>query len=141
MELGKDLRAELGEWSRWQAAGGGVDSAYAYHPESSFYDSCLSVSPGWKVGGWPRWGYTDPVPRLCPVCATEMAPLLTIATFEWDSSTRSWIPQEDQAAASSRDHRHPNLRQPTAVQIGSGYSQQLYICPTAPDHPHTELMQ
>ena len=35
----------------------------------------------------------------------------------------------------------PGPRQPTAVQIGSGYKQQLYICPTSPEHPHTELMQ
>lgn len=32
-------------------------------------------------------------------------------------------------------------RQPTVVQIGSGYKQQLYVCPTSPEHPHTELMQ
>ncbi|MGW0916973.1 hypothetical protein ACWD1Z_35480 [Streptomyces sp. NPDC002784] len=68
-------------------------------------------------------------------------PLLTIATFEWDSSTRDWIPYEDQAAASSPDHRYPTLRQPTAVQIGSSHKPQLYICPAAPHHPHTELMQ
>jgi hypothetical protein len=140
MELSTELREQLGDWSRWQAAGSGVDDAYASHPES-FYDSHLSVSPGWKVGGWPQWGCTDPVPRLCPACGTEMDPLLTIATVEWDSSTRDWIPYEDQSAGSSRDHRYPSLRQPTAVQIGSGNKQQLYICPAAPEHPHTELMQ
>jgi hypothetical protein len=34
----------------------------------------------------------------------------------------------------------PAPRQPTAVQIGSGYDQQLYVCPAAPEHPHFELM-
>ncbi|MGW0600142.1 hypothetical protein ACWD11_23780 [Streptomyces sp. NPDC002776] len=76
MELSTELREQLGDWSRWQAAGSGVDDAYTSHPES-FYDSHLSVSPGWKVGGWPQWGYTDPVPRLCQACGTEMDPLLT----------------------------------------------------------------
>ncbi|MCX5380344.1 hypothetical protein [Streptomyces sp. NBC_00091] len=140
MELSKELREPLGNWSTWQAADTGVDSYYAPCPEE-FYRNELSVAPGWKVGGWPSWGYTDPVPRLCPACDTEMDPLLTIDTFEWDSSNRSWIPYEDQAAASPTDHRYRDLRQPTAVQIGSGYKQQIYICPAAPEHPHTELMQ
>ncbi|WEH41740.1 hypothetical protein [Streptomyces sp. AM 2-1-1] len=35
----------------------------------------------------------------------------------------------------------PVPRQPTAVRIGSGHTQQLYTCPAAPEHPHTELMQ
>lgn len=129
-----------GNWSTWQAADAGVDSVYAPYPDS-FYGSHLSVAPGWKVGGWPMWGYTDPAPQSCPACDTEMDPLLTIDTFEWDSSNRSWIPYEDQAAASSPDSRYRDLRQPTAVQIGSGYKQQIYICPAAPEHPHTELMQ
>ncbi|WP_374213273.1 hypothetical protein [Streptomyces sp. G1] len=29
---------------------------------------------------------------------------------------------------------------PTAVQIGRGHAQQLYVCPAAPEHPHIELM-
>jgi hypothetical protein len=32
--------------------------------------------PGWKVGGWPTWGLTDPRHPHCP----EMTPLLTIAS-------------------------------------------------------------
>lgn len=178
-ELSKDVRVQLGDWSRWQAAGEAVDSRYASYPEE-FYDVDLSVAPGWKVGGWAAWGYTDPRPQSCPACDTTMVPLLTIATYEWDASTRSWIPEED------RDEREPISpsstpvrpegqavidilrargievhdrgrvprearvaplgtapvpRQPTAVQIASGHKQQLYVCPTSPEHPHTELMQ
>ncbi|WP_407555503.1 hypothetical protein [Streptomyces sp. Pv4-95] len=140
LELTKELREQLGDWSRWMAAGPGVDGSYAAHPES-FYGGHLSVAPGWKVGGWPGWGYTDPVPRLCPVCGIEMDPLLTIATFEWDAGNCSWIPNEDQAAAPPVGHHYRDTRQPTAVQIGSGYKQQLYTCPAEPEHPHTELMQ
>ncbi|MET9827992.1 hypothetical protein ABZ078_01500 [Streptomyces sp. NPDC006385] len=179
MELSKELRDPLGDWSKWQAAGAAVDSSYAPYPEE-FYGDHLSVAPGWKVGGWASWGYTDPVPQFCPTCDTKMDPLLTIATFEWDDSTRGWIPEEeyeDQARTRpSPSHAYPEThavidffrakgievhdrgrvpsdiraappvsdpvpRQPTAVQIGSGHRQQLYVCPTSPEHPHTELMQ
>ncbi|MEV5315787.1 hypothetical protein [Streptomyces sp. NPDC052610] len=176
MELSKELREPLGDWNTWQAADADVDSSYAPHPES-FYRDNLSVAPGWKVGGWASWGPTDPNPQFCLTCESKMVPLLTIATFEWDDSKRSWIPDENQARtrASSTD-THPEgqavidffrvkgievhargrvplearatppvtdpvPRQPTAVQIGSGYIQQLYVCPTSPEHPHAELMQ
>ncbi|MFI1060712.1 hypothetical protein ACH4TC_02325 [Streptomyces spororaveus] len=70
-----------------------------------------------------------------------MEPLLSIDTFEWDDGTRSWIPYEDRAAEFSGDDRHHDMWRPTRVQIGSGYKQQLYVCPAAPEHPHIELMQ
>ncbi|MEU8550580.1 hypothetical protein AB0C81_26965 [Streptomyces roseoverticillatus] len=138
MELSKELQEQLSDWSSWQAAAG-VDSSYASYPEL-FYRNHLSIAPGWKVGGWPQWGYTDPAPRPCPACGTAMDPLLTIATFEWNAEDDSWIPHEVQAASSTGDHRR-DVVQPTRVQIGSGYKQQLYICPAAPEHPHIELMQ
>ncbi|MEV4445061.1 hypothetical protein AB0K24_06275 [Streptomyces mirabilis] len=135
--MSKELREQLGNWSLWQAADAGVDSSYAPYPEE-FYRDALSVAPGWKVGGWPFWGPTDPVPRLCPACGSEMDALLTIATFEGEDSTRSWLPYENPAEESPTGF---DPLQPTSVQIGSGYEQQLYICPGAPEHPHTELMQ
>lgn len=179
LELSKEVRAQLGDWSKWQAAGDAVDSQYASYPEE-FYTGNLSVAPGWKVGGWAAWGYTDPRPQSCPACDTTMVPLLTIPTYEWDDSTRSWIPEEDRQEREpispssnhtspegqgvidilrargfevhdrgrvSRDVRvaplatDPVPRQPTAIQIASGHKQQLYVCPTSPEHPHSELMQ
>ncbi|MFF3411867.1 hypothetical protein ACFYW8_38070 [Streptomyces sp. NPDC002742] len=177
LELSKELQEQLGNWSVWQAADTEVDSAYASYPQE-FYDSELAGAPGWKVGGWPRWGATDPAPRLCPACGSDMDALLTVATFEGDDDS-SWLPNEvcedrEHTGASSshtgpegqavidffraqgievhdrgsvpRDARvaplgtNPAPRQPTAVQIGSGYDQQLYVCPAAPEHPHSELM-
>ncbi|MFJ4467119.1 hypothetical protein ACIP2X_06280 [Streptomyces sp. NPDC089424] len=180
LELTKELRDPLRDWSRWQTAGAAVDSRYASYPEE-FYATDLSVAPGWKVGGWASWGYTDPIPQYCPACDTKMDPLLTVPTYEWDAATRGWIPVEEgedrasatppsthagpqtqavidffrakgievhdrgrvrlnaRAATPPLDDRPP--RQPTAVQIASGHRQQLYVCPTAPEHPHTELMQ
>ncbi|SOD62205.1 hypothetical protein SAMN06297387_10520 [Streptomyces zhaozhouensis] len=140
MELDRELRERLADPDAWRAAGAGVDGAPASHPES-FYHRQLSVAPGWKVGGWPSWGYTDPVPRLCPACGAGMDPLLTIATFEWDGDQHGWVPYEDQATASDARGARVDPRRPTAVQIGSGHRQQLYVCPVAPEHPHVELMQ
>jgi hypothetical protein len=136
MELSQELREQLANWSLWQAADTGVDSSYAPYPQE-FYQGALSVAPGWKVGGWPSWGPTDPVPRLCPTCDSEMHALLTIDSLEGNDTTHSWLPAEEPTTCV--DYFDP--RQPTAVQIGSGYKQQLYICPAAPEHPHIELMQ
>jgi hypothetical protein len=133
LELSAELQEQFRQWSVPQAAGEGMDPW-------TYYDCVLSSAPGWKVGGWPAWDSTDPIPRPCPECGTEMEVLLTIATFEeGDDEGRSWSPSEDPAAEpSGSEHFDPN--QPTAVQIGSGYRQQLYVCPAAPEHPHIELM-
>ncbi|WP_434482009.1 hypothetical protein [Streptomyces sp. NBC_01340] len=77
MELSKELQEQLGDWSRWQAAGSALDSSYEVAPDD-FYGDHLSIAPGWKVGGWTRWGLTDPMPRICSECGTEAVPLLTI---------------------------------------------------------------
>jgi hypothetical protein len=118
-----------------------VDSSYADCPEE-FYDGDLADAPGWKVGGWPPWGRTDPYRRYCAVCDAQMVPLLTIASFEWDSGTRGWAPYEDQAAAYASGHRAGRFpTQPTRVEVGSTDNMQLYVCPTSPEHPHTDLIQ
>ncbi|GGV72987.1 hypothetical protein GCM10010277_86510 [Streptomyces longisporoflavus] len=150
LEVSKVLQEQLATWSMWQAAGTDLDNGYASFPQE-FYDSELAGAPGWKVGGWPRWGATDPAPRLCPACGSDMDALLTIATFEYSSGS-SWRPDEageDRELISGHipaptrigfPATNPAPRQPTAVQIGSGYDQQLYLCPTDPQHPHFELM-
>ncbi|NEA47584.1 hypothetical protein [Streptomyces sp. SID10815] len=138
MELSKQLQQQLADWSRWQTAGTAVDSSYAVAPEE-FYMNSLSVSPGWKAGGWSRWGLTDPMPRVCSVCGTQMDPLLTIASTEWNSGTKSWAPEGAQA----RDPLPPGVPPAnyTRIVIASGYSLQLYICPISTDHPQLELIQ
>ena len=140
LELSKELRSLLEDWSRWEAASDVVDSRYASYP-SEFYSTNLSVAPGWKVGGWASWGLTDPIAQSCPACDTATNPLLTIATNEWDSSNHSWIPHEVQQSTAPTRGGEPRPNQPAAIQIGRGYRQQLYVCPASPEHPHTELMQ
>ncbi|MFI1460302.1 hypothetical protein [Nocardia carnea] len=127
MELSEELQQQLRDWSRWQRGGDVVDSSYEIAPEE-FYGNKLSLAPGWKAGGWTRWGLTDPVSRNCPECGTEADPLLTIATTEWDSGSDSWAPEEGQA-------------HPTMLDIARGYDLQLHICPASSDHSHIELIQ
>lgn len=72
-----------------------------------------------------------------------MVPLLTIASREWDGGEgHSWTPQEDQAAANAAGHccgQSPSG--PTKVEVGSTDNMQIYVCPTSPEHPHTDLIQ
>lgn len=138
MDLSRDLRELLKQQSTWQAAGITLDGSYAIAPQG-FYSSKLSVAPGWKAGGWPIWGLTDPIPRSCPACGTGMTPLLAIDSAEWDDSTRGWIPYEDQDHAGSGTY--PDLRHPTMIHIADDNTLQLYACPESPDHPHVALLQ
>ncbi|MFE2163701.1 hypothetical protein ACFXB3_01245 [Streptomyces sp. NPDC059447] len=137
LELGEELQQQLKDWSRWRAAGADVDASYAPYPQA-FYGSHLAEAPGWKVGGWAPWGLTDPIARFCTVCGTEMGPLLTIASREWDGGTHCWIPYEDQALAALPGS---NAANPPGVQVSKGNHLQLYVCPESPDHPHTTLIQ
>ncbi|MEV6683953.1 hypothetical protein AB0N28_01140 [Streptomyces sp. NPDC051130] len=141
LDLSPELRLMLEDWSRWQAAGADVDSSYAKHP-GDFYSTHLGNAPGWKVGGWPPWGRTDPYPRYCAVCEVQMVPLLTIASWEWDGGDgHSWAPQEDQAAATAPYYAGQAPSQPTRVEVGSTDNMQVYVCPASPEHPHTDLIQ
>jgi hypothetical protein len=139
LELSKELWQELRDWTRWQAAGAAVDSSFSVAPDE-FYASRLSVAPGWKVGGWTRWGLTDPMPRRCQECGTEADPLLTIASSEWSASTESWAPEEDRANLTSPLSLSPS-QNPAELDIARGYNLQLHACPSSPDHPHIELVQ
>ncbi|WP_345585169.1 hypothetical protein [Streptomyces prasinosporus] len=138
LELGKEVQQQLQDWSRWRAAGDAVDDSYAVAPEE-FYMDHLSVSPGWKAGGWSRWGLTDPLPRTCAACGTAAEPLLTIATTEWSGATESWAPEGDGA----RDPLPPGTPPAnyTRIVLARGYDLQLHACPVSPDHPHVELVQ
>ncbi|MFJ7043005.1 hypothetical protein ACIQVC_06320 [Streptomyces sp. NPDC101112] len=161
LDLSPELRLALRDRNRWRDAGVDMDGSKSFSPDADssykdgsydggmyedgpewFYDSHLADAPGWKVGGWPPWGRTDPSPRFCAVCDVQMVPLLTIASFEWDSGTRGWAPYEDRADAHAAGHRADrNPAQPTRVEVGSTDNMQLYVCPTSPEHPHTDLIQ
>lgn len=69
LELSKEHREQIGTWSTWQTVVADVDD-YA-SSAGVYYDQELASAPGWKVGGWPRWGATDPTPgSALPAAAT-----------------------------------------------------------------------
>ncbi|MFI1200623.1 hypothetical protein ACH4VR_14410 [Streptomyces sp. NPDC020883] len=139
MELSEELKDQLGDLSRWQGAGSAWDSSYDVAPQE-FYLNMLSHAPGWKTGGWTRWGLTDPMPRSCSDCGSEAMSLLTIASAEWDSSSESWIPEEERTNPTSLLLGTPPANF-TLIDIAGGYDLQLHVCPVSPDHPHIELVQ
>lgn len=84
-----------------------------------------------------------PVPTILRRLRCSDGPLLTIASFEWeDGELRGWAPCEDQSAAHAAGHRGGHdPAQPTKVEVGHTDNMQLYVCPTSPEHPHTDLIQ
>lgn len=135
LELGKELQQQLSDWSAWQAAGVEIDDSYEAAPEE-FYSDELSVAPGWKVGGWPPWGLTDPIARFCINCGAAMSPLLTIASDECRDYRRGWVPYEDQAIAVIDND---NVSNPPGIQVSDANNLQLYSCPKC--YTHTDLIQ
>jgi hypothetical protein len=131
LELDKELQQQLSDWSAWQAAGVAVDDSYEMAPEE-FYEDELSIAPGWKVGGWPPWGLTDPIARFCVACGAAMSPLLTIASDEWHAGNKGWVPYEDQALAVLDEARVSN---PPGVHVSDANHLQLYVCPKCCTHP------
>ncbi|MEV0320184.1 hypothetical protein ACIBKX_24885 [Streptomyces sp. NPDC050658] len=139
LELSEALQKRLRDPRSWESAGIEWDSSSEHTPKA-FYRDTLSISPGWKTGGWTQWGLTDPDPQFCPVCDTQMDPLLTIASAEWSDDTRSWVPHEDQAHITPYvDGLDP--ANPPLVELRGGYVLQLYTCPEVPDHAYTGLIQ
>jgi hypothetical protein len=102
------------------------------------YDLC--IAPGWKMGGWGPWSFTDPTPMTCPECGVEQLPLLYVDSGEWDGGSHSWIPLED-LEPDAWGHQYPSAGQQVQVTIGRGYGMQIYSCPASHDHPHIEFMQ
>lgn len=106
----------------------------------TYYQYELSVAPGWKVGGWGPWNFSDPRPMHCDTCNAPYKLLLTIDSGEGNGQNDSWTPTKDFEEPSGPT----GLRGPAdapMVKIGRGYSMQIYVCPTSFDHPHLEVMQ
>ncbi|MEU9473792.1 hypothetical protein AB0D78_46160 [Streptomyces avermitilis] len=141
-DLDKELQDQLDDMSRWETIDPARYNTYADDP-GELYLNNLSTAPGWKTGGWTRWGLTDPKPRPCPCpcpeCGTEQVPLLTIASSEWDGGSETWIAEEERTNPTPV----PLGTQPgdfTEISIAGGYNLQLHVCPASPDHPHIALV-
>lgn len=102
------------------------------------YQYDLGVAPGCKVGGHAPWSFCDPFPMACTQCGAGVVPLLTIDGSEWDGGSGSWRPVEDAGYAGLHFLGPANA---TQVNIGRGYSLQLYVCTASCEHPHLQNMQ
>ncbi|MEU4881602.1 hypothetical protein OIE82_05060 [Streptomyces althioticus] len=138
-ELEQELRDQLDDERRWETIDPARYDSYA-DDTSELYLLNLSVAPGWKTGGWIRWGLGDPRPSPCPGCGTEQVPLLTIASGEWEGGRGTWFAEEDRADPSPPPLGDRNGDY-TLIDIVGGYNLQLLACPADPSHPHTELVQ
>ncbi|MFI5867452.1 non-ribosomal peptide synthetase [Streptomyces sp. NPDC051546] len=139
IELEPELRQRVENCRAWETVIAEVNGTEEVTSEE-FYSEALSVAPGWKVGGWTSWNLTDPQPRSCDRCGSEMTPLLTIASAEWDDNRTTWIPEEEQIPDPG-SYIEPDLAQPTMVRIAGGHNLQFYVCSESPDHPYIELAQ
>lgn len=139
LELDEELSDQLEDMSRWETVDPALYSSYADDPQELYLNN-LCHAPGWKTGGWTNWMVTDPVDRPCPECGTEEAPLLTIASWEWDSGSVTWIPEEERTTPAPRrlGALDSNF---TLIDIAGGNNLQLHACPADPSHPHIELVQ
>ncbi|WP_327309099.1 non-ribosomal peptide synthetase [Streptomyces sp. NBC_01298] len=138
-DLDDEVRRQMKTCHTWQVPAEPDEWDEEEPTPEDVYNSSLSVAPGWKVGGWTRWGLTDPHPRLCDACGTQMDSLLTIASSEWGETSKSWIPREDRGISRSRLDPYP--AESTKVQIADGNNLHLYICPASLEHPHLALIQ
>lgn len=97
------------------------------------YQYDLSVAPGWKLGGWGSWSFSDPFEIACDACGAAMVELLTVSSGEWDGGSRSWIPVEDRETRAGANE--------PGVWVGRGYNLQVYTCPADVAHPVQSNLQ
>ncbi|MGH3312411.1 MAG: hypothetical protein ACRDP3_17795 [Streptomyces sp.] len=116
--LPEELQARIEAWEE-----SNTDGAFDYRSD-------LSISPGWKVGGFATWHSTDPYSVECS-CGETMRLLLTVASTEWDGGNESWVPAEDLGFIDDLD-----ANAPTQLSVARDGSLQIFVCPTDPiGHP------
>ncbi|ORA60362.1 hypothetical protein EJ571_17470 [Mycobacteroides franklinii] len=98
------------------------------------YQYDLSVAPGTKVGGWPRWHALDPYPMPCTDCGRELELLVSFDTGERDEGAGHWN-------AIDPSERDVDLRDITGLTLGRGGDLQIFGCRTNPHHQHHVLVQ
>ncbi|WP_216894179.1 hypothetical protein [Nocardia alni] len=136
-ELERELGSRVAQWTMPQIPGVEFDVEEVDVP----YDF-LCTAPGWKIGGFVRWGMQDPYPNPCPTCGTPTEPLLTIASEEWDSFDKDyWVPFEDQAANIAWGDIQGGPSGPTRICVSDVNDQIIRVCPTSHEHPHIQMMQ
>jgi hypothetical protein len=94
---------------------------------ADIYQSCLSVAPGLKLGGYPNWSQ-DPAPPICE-CGKLMRYVLTVDSSEFDGGTFArWVPvQERQFWSASYDQR-TQVQAAAGLTLGDMGEMNLFVC-------------
>jgi hypothetical protein len=116
-----DLPQEL--WNRIDVA---EDQGWNCGDDGVAYLSDLSVAPGTKAGGWPRWHSFDPYPMPCVACGRQLDLLIAFGTYERDDGVGHWDPP---------DISDLGLDDTTGLSLGRGGDLQIFYCTTNPLHP------
>ncbi len=72
LELERGLVERIEDWCEREFTG----TNPRYRDARAYYQYELSVVPGWKVGGWGPWSFSDPAVVRCTACESVMSPLL-----------------------------------------------------------------
>jgi hypothetical protein len=104
------------------------------------YHRQLAAAPGWKVGGWPQWPTTDPLPLYCGRCGDPMRQLLQIDSGEWGDPSR-WRPVEEPTLHSDAERGAGHAAEPTGVIAGHTGLYRIFLCSSCPGgtDPHVDL--
>ena len=111
-------------------------------PQSNvdMYFSWLSVAPGIKLGGHPRW-IQDPFYPKCQRKHT-MELLVSFATVEFDGLTWGrWLPVSDRSILSASYTERENVQTPTGCTFGGSGTLYIFICRQCEDWPIHSFMQ
>lgn len=125
--LSKELSTTL-ESSPALSAAVDADPEWTLGDARVMYQYWLSVAPGTKVSGYPRW-IQDPDPPECS-CGKQMEYLLTVDSGECNGGTWGrWLPQEDRHLWAGNNPRE-RLRaiQPTELGLGDRGNIHYFIC-------------
>ncbi|MGR3938692.1 hypothetical protein [Streptomyces sp. BRA346] len=121
--LSEDVQEKIDAWEE------DLMDAAAEDEYELTYTHDLSIAPGWKVGGFARWGLTGPA-RIDCSCGAPMRPLLTVSDQEWNGGSLTWVPLEDREIVDVM-----GANDPTGVYVGRG-QMRIFTCPIDPAHPH-----
>ena len=118
----QELPLQLG----YQVHAWDIEHGGRYHRE-------LATAPGWKMGGWPSWPTSDPVPMYCVRCGDVLRQLLQIDSGEW-GAPRRWRPREEHDLSPDAPG-YLDATEPTGVVVGRSGLYRLFHCVFCPDAP------
>ncbi|SLF61612.1 Uncharacterised protein [Mycobacteroides abscessus subsp. bolletii] len=127
VEYSQELHGELDDKTR-------ILDELGWNGTGLSYQFDLSVAPGTKVGGWPRWHALDPYSMPCADCGEQLELLVSFDTCERDNGSGYWNPID----TSKPDVDLLNI---TGLTLGCGGDLQIFWCRENPHHHKHVLVQ